>query len=174
MKTEIRTRCLQLAQAPVVFGGIDPQGSLSNFSSAKVEISDRAFSFSKEGSPLGITDPLVGSLHQIPLLAAPDKESLNRRTDLDPQAAWVPHTSLAPGRLLSPGTCARGGEFSDGCAGPLPTHLGPFGALRGGAIWSPLVGERKHRRPDSLAQTKQPAPLARWVFCAKVLAQQRP
>jgi hypothetical protein len=106
--------CLGPQQAAIVFGG----GTPAEQPDILVRVASSRFAFGNSGGSVvlaGADGTLLGAVNYSNAPA----EALT----LSPQLAgaeFVPHGSLSEGILLSPGTCAQGSSFTDGCADEAP------------------------------------------------------
>ncbi len=102
--------CLPAHQAAVVFGGGEPP----DLGDVLVRVAPRHFAFANGGGSVAIADADGQVLGRLTYENAP-AEALTLSPQLD-GANYVAHSTLAPDVLLSPGTCADGAPFGQGCA----------------------------------------------------------
>jgi hypothetical protein len=108
-KFKFGATCLESGQAAVIFGGGHPAPQASYL----VRVGQSSLGLSNGGGNISLYDAQGAVLSSMAYSdAAP--ESLT----LSPQLVgeqFVPHTTLSPEQLFSPGVCPNGQQFSEGC-----------------------------------------------------------
>ncbi|MFW5968417.1 MAG: lamin tail domain-containing protein [Persicimonas sp.] len=102
--------CLEPQEGAVVYGGGHP---VQEDDASKVYVADSRFAFSNEAGTVTLFDRDKKLLSTLAYEASPE-EALT----LDPQLegeSFVPHSQLSEERVFSPGRCADGEAFTEGC-----------------------------------------------------------
>lgn len=101
--------CLEERQAAIIFGG----GAPAEQTEMVVRVAQSRFAFGNSGGSVvlaGADGHIFGAINYENAPA----EALTLSPQLD-GAQFVPHSQLSAGRLTSPGRCAGGQRFVDGC-----------------------------------------------------------
>ena len=104
--------CLAPQQAAIIFGGGQP----AQRPEMLVRVASSRFAFGNGGGSIVLAGSGGEILGAINYDSAP-AEALTLSPQLD-GAQFVPHSTLSAERLTSPGTCAGGQSFADGCGAP--------------------------------------------------------
>jgi hypothetical protein len=101
--------CLEPRQAAIVFGG----GAPAEQDDMVVRVAQSRFAFGNSGGSVVLAGPGGEVWGAINYENAP-AEALTLSPQLD-GAQFVPHSEISADRLTSPGRCAGGQRFADGC-----------------------------------------------------------
>lgn len=114
--------CLLPLEAAVVFGGIEAGAPLAAEEGVHPFIADRRFAYANDGGRVRILDANAGILIQVDYGRSPPQSLV-----LEPEIfgeIYVPHKTLAPEALFSPGRCADGRPLSTRCVEEQPFDEG--------------------------------------------------
>ncbi len=101
--------CLEPSQAAIVFGG----GAPAERDETLVRVASSRFAFANGGGSVVLAGP-EGQIWKVVNYEDAPAEALTLSPQLDGEQ-FVPHSTLSDERLTSPGLCAGGRSFAEGC-----------------------------------------------------------